>query len=69
MASKTYHLMVLAEFFSYNTHLEEEADNNYMGVPRLSHSTTNDYEFDGLSGGDNINIKKEGIEISFPLCD
>jgi len=40
-----------------------------MGVPRLFYSSANDYEFDGLSGSDNIYIKKNGIEISFSLCD
>jgi len=67
--AQTYHLMVLSEYFSFNTRLEYAADNNYMGVPRLFYSSANDYEFGGLSGSDNIYIKKDGIEISFFLCD
>ncbi len=67
--AQTYHLMVLSEYFSFNARLEHAVDNNYMGVPRLFYSSANDYEFDGLSGGDNICIKKNGIDISFPMCD
>jgi hypothetical protein len=66
---QAYHLMVLSEFFSVNESLKEAIKNNYMGVPRLNYTSPGHYEFDGLSGSDKINVRKNGIEISFSVCD
>jgi len=66
---QAYHLMVLSEFFSVNESLKGLSKNNYMGVPRLNYASPGHYEFDGLSGNDNIDIRKGGIEISFSFCD